>query len=239
MTDNLANTQHPELAEIYRKCFSECSKSLSDVLSSDVERPANPLLISPPAGYYDSHFKVMYFGKETNGWGKGSFDESKGVDWLLNEYHDFVNHEGGPRYSGQFWNAIKKLQESFFHLHPSACFTYNNIVKIGKAKGKGLPAEELLKWQKSWFQVIREEVRLLAPNLILFLTGPNYDKFLQGAFGPIEFSQVGARTTRQLSRVRAQGLPVNTFRTYHPNYLWRHDFYSYQKDIIEASRGQP
>lgn len=175
----------------------------------------------------------MYFGQEANGW-EGPFHKSKGVEHLLDIYDGFANNAGGPRYGGQFWNAVKELNRSFSKLHASPSFTYNNIVKIGKHESKGKPSEPLLRWQKAWFQVIREEIRILAPDLIVFFTGPHYDKFLQEAFGSVEFSQVGVRSIRQLSRVRAQGLPVNTFRTYHPNYLWRHNFYSYEKDIIAA-----
>jgi hypothetical protein len=226
---------YPELTDIYRKHFSECSRTINQIISSGAEPPTDPLLISPPLGYYDSDFKIMYFGQEVNCW-EGPFHESKGVDHLLEVYDRFANNGGGFRYGGQFWNALKQLNESFSKLHTSLSFTYNNIIKIGKHEAKGLPSEPLLIWQKTWFQVIREEVRILTPDLIVFFTGPDYDKFLQEAFGPIEFTQVGARSTRQLSRVRARGLPVNTFRTYHPNYLWRHDFCSYERDIIDASR---
>ena len=226
---------HPELTEIYRKHFSECSKTITQVISNVTEPAADPLLISPPTKYLDSDFKIMYFGQEANGWA-GSFHDSKGVDHLLDVYDKFANNVGGPAYGGPFWNAIKRLNQSFSKLHVLPAFTYNNIIKIGKHRAKGLPSEPLLRWQKTWFQVIREEVRILTPDLIVFFTGPRYDKFLQEAFGPLEFFQVGARGIRQLSRVRALGLPANTFRTYHPNYLWRHDFYSYEKDIIDASR---
>jgi hypothetical protein len=224
---------HPELTDIYRKHFSECSQTINQIVSSGAEQPANPLLISPPTKYFDSDFKIMYFGQETNQW-EGQFHDSKGVDHLLDVYDRFANGSpyGGP---GPFWNAVKQLNRSFSKSHASLAFTYNNIIKIGKHGSKGLPSEPLLSWQKTWFQVIREEVRILTPDLIVFFTGPDYDKFLQEAFGPIEFSQVGARSTKQLSRVRAQGLPVNTFRTCHPNYLWRHDFCSYKRDIIDAS----
>lgn len=179
---------HPELTDIYREHFSECSKTINGIISSGAEPPTNPLLISPPLGYYDSDFKIMYFGQETNCW-EGPFPDPKGVDHLLEVYDRFANNGGGFRYGGQFWNALKQFNESFSKLHTSPSFTYNNIIKIGKHGSKGLPSEPLLRWQKTWFQVVREEVRILTPDLIIFFIGPRYMRFLEEAFGPIEFSR--------------------------------------------------
>ena len=139
-------------------------------------------------------------------------------------------------HGGPFWNAIRQFNETFSESHTSVSFTYNNIIKIGKHEAKGLPSEPILRWQNRWFEVVREEVRVLAPDAVIFFTGPDYDKFIEEAFGSVEFCQIGPRSARQLTRVRARVLPVNTFRTYHPNYLWRNDFHAYKREIVSAIR---
>jgi len=99
-----------ELTDIYRTHFLECGKTVDQIASSGIQ-PTNPLLISPPKDYYKSDFKVMYFGQETNSWG-GLFDQSKGVDHLLDVYDRFANEGGAYRYGGAFWNAIKRLNHT-------------------------------------------------------------------------------------------------------------------------------
>jgi hypothetical protein len=62
------------------------------------------------------------------------------------------------------------------------------------------------------------------------MTGPNYDDMIERVFGPITMTPIGNYSQRELSRIKRRGLPEHTFRTYHPNYLWRFGL----PDVCEA-----
>lgn len=157
--------------------------------------PAHPLLIQPPANYGESTLKVMYVGQETNGYENeiGSLRKDQNtphsVETLLALYDNFTNAPGGFKYRGHFTNAVNSYQQAFSRIDPTATFTWNNVVKIGNAHDKGLPSETNLQWQDHWFDVIREEIRLLAPDVVLFFTGPRYDRFLRRVLPDVTFNR--------------------------------------------------
>lgn len=138
---------------------------------------ANPLLlhIKDEEKYKNADIKIMFFGQETNSW-NGELG-SKGMAELLNIYSDFLENT----YSSQFWNAVGDYVNSIKELNPnkSVEFVWNNILKIGKENGKGKPKQDLVDLQKKVFPVIREEVEILSPDLIIFFTGPYYDKYIK------------------------------------------------------------
>lgn len=206
-------------------------------LSADCETLANPLLIDVPKSYFDADCKVMIFGQETNGW-EGAFPHKKGVAHILKTYSDFYNSDHCYSYGGQFWNGVSKFRDAMAEkLRPSGktlSIVWNNLIKIGKAEGKGAPSEDALLWGDKWFDVISHEMEVLKPNIVVFFTGPNYDKYISRIFNGATFECIADRNERQLARVKSSMLPVDSIRTYHPNYLWRNDFYGYLNDIIGA-----
>jgi hypothetical protein len=113
---------------------------------------------------------------------------------------------------------------------------WNNLIKIGKANDKGSPSAAILSWEDRWFDVVSFEVEKLNPNLVIFFSGPNYDRFITRIFDDAEFQAINARPVRQLARVKSRQLPANSIRTYHPNYLWRNGFYEYLAEIVGAIR---
>ncbi|WP_395734598.1 hypothetical protein [Prosthecobacter sp.] len=220
-----------KLSNLYNEAMKKSFQTLDGLPSNADGGPANPQLIRVPDDYETSKLKVAYFGQETNGW-EGPFAETKGVDHLQQVYHDFVNIKSFE-YGGQYWNGVKSFQNAFLELDSSSRFTANNLVKIGKAWDRGSPPESVIDWQSHWFEVIREELKILKPDVIIFLSGPNYDRHIETIFGKVTFEAVNARPARELSRVVAEGLPRNSFRTYHPNYGYRNNFYPTQSDILD------
>jgi hypothetical protein len=219
------------LVPIYTRAFAQSVATSAGLPDSSAGGPANPLVILPPRQYASSALKVMYVGQETCGY-EQAFNNSKGVEHLLGVYDDFANKGGMRKHAKAFCNAIGKFNGAFSEIEPSTSFLWNNIIKIGKDWSKGAPPESVLTWQDHWFGVLREEMQILSPDVVIFFTGPNYDRFIEKAFGPFTAEPVGAKTTRQLARLVSEHLPVASFRTYHPNYLWRHGFYDYLKDIV-------
>lgn len=230
----ITNTLKITLAELYEKEMTNSLLNYQDVPGSEDGGPANPLLISPPEDYTSSTLKIMFFGKETNGY-EGSFKDSKGVDHLMRVYDAFANQSGAKKYGKHFWNAVRKFIAAFSKKNPSVTFTWNNIIKVGKDWSLGMPPESVMRWQENWFQVIRQEVQILKPDVVIFMCGPQYDKFIEKAFGSFAFVPVGNRPERQLGRILSGSLPPATFRTYHPNFLWRNGFYDYLSEIVSEA----
>lgn len=148
------------------------------------DRPAFPYMLCASEKYINSKHRVMLCGQETyDGWyGKESKDYNEDiinkttVDNLTKLYDSFVNQNCG--YGKSFWGFYKQIYNS----NPDVGFIANNIVKIGKRKGRGYDPD-VEKEARSCFPVFKEEVNILKPDLIIFLTGPNYDDKIEYNLG--------------------------------------------------------
>jgi len=217
--------------------------------------PTSPLLLDVPEAYFSAKVKVMYFGQETNGWAEEYWDDWHRDANITNEcsilrgayrkfYGDGIYGDGKCRnLHSPFWNGAKQLEVALRDHYRARRQTvrclWNNIVKVGLSGRKGRPSAEILEWQSPFFDVIRLEVSLLAPDIVVFFTGPKYDEFIRRVFPDARFEAARGRTERQLARVTAAGLPRAAVRTYHPGYLWRQGrqgFEEYLKEILNLLR---
>ncbi len=226
-----------KLEALYADAFSRSVGSVAVLSGLKDEYPTNPMLIDLPIDYTTADKKVMIFGQETNDWG-GKFPDPGGVFSLMEEYREFCIKGSNWNYGGHYWNGVHKfkkaIEKAYSRKGEKTSFIYNNIIKIGKAWDRGTPSELILKWSSHWFSVVKKEVELLGPNVVLFFTGPNYDIFISRAFGDFECEKISKRPVRRLARLVSPVLPKDTFRTYHPHYLWTDSFYDYLEDIMEA-----
>jgi hypothetical protein len=227
--------------ELRHRYQEEWNALLLNELTTDVggEEPTNPLLLDAPPDYFAANYRVMIFGQETNDW-EGVFPHNSGVDHILKTYRGFYTSGHCYAYGGQFWNGVSKLitalEEQPGPSGKNMAVIWNNLIKIGKANAKGNPGATILGWEDRWFDVVAFEVRELNPNLVIFFSGPNYDRFITRIFDDAEFEGINSRPARQLARVKSRQLPADSIRTYHPNYLWRHGFYEYLAEIVGAIR---
>jgi len=223
-----------ELNLLYQSKWELISKNLQEVLVSEsVVKPTNPLLlkIGDEHRYLKSDIRLMILGQETNDWG-GNFGGN--IEYIQSIYDEFFNTGRCFSYGGQFWNGIGRFLTLIKQKYPNKSieFVWNNVVKIGKSNAKGIPPHAMYKIEQELFSVLEREVDILKPNLILFLSGPNYDGFLRDQFPSISFEEIKGFATRQLTHVKIHQVDYS-FRTYHPNYLWRKGINNYFNAILE------
>jgi hypothetical protein len=94
--------------------------------------------------------------------------------------------------------------------------------------GTVVEVEKILAWQHG---TLREEIRILKPTHVVFLTGPRYDIVLQNEFEGLELLAVDERPCRPFARALHKDLPGYAIRTYHPSYLRRSGRWSWIEKI--------
>ena len=69
--------------------------------------------------------------------------------------------------------------------------------------------------------LLEREIAILAPDVVVFFTGPSYNGLLAATFPEAMLEAGSLSRAKPVSRVIHPALPAKTFRTYHPNYLQR------------------
>lgn len=223
------------LYELYQKKWEALSQKLNEIIFDNnlSQKPTNPLIVSlDEMLYVESDIKVLIFGQETNDWEK-NFNGN--LEHSLDTYDSFYNSGECYSYGGHFWNGYKNFLQSLSHRFTKEriAAVWNNVIKIG-ASGRDLnrPLPHIYDIELQYFNIIEDEIRILNPDIILFLSGPNYDNEIRNALPGIKFNKlVDEFSEREISKLTFRTYK-NMYRTYHPNYLYRHGISQYFNAII-------
>ena len=234
------DTINQKLIDLYSSYWSAL-KSQSSEFDGCKIKPACPLLLQVDKDkFYSADLRIMYCGQETKGWGSL---ESSSMGERLERYRNYFLEEGYIRESGRsvFWKAVKRFQKHFRHdlEGKNIVNIWNNISKIGLKERRGM-TDEVRKLERAYFPVFRQELEILQPDIIIFMTGPNRDKDIRFHFPSLKIEPTGtSQTKRQLAILNSPEFPNLTFRTYHPNYFggFNQAMDDTKKMLTKASRG--
>jgi hypothetical protein len=184
-----------------------------------------PFFAAVHPDFEKSSVRLVVVGKETNGWANEMRSEllasssQQAVKSLMEQYQEF---ELGRRYSGKasFWVPIHELYRQLDPGGPELGFVSLNVTKVEKGGAAPNAAIRDLQFQT---RMLAEEIKLLDPHLVVFHTGPYYEKWLSGWFPDLV-----VKGDEWLATLSGGGLPVNSYRTYHPRYL---NYKSRRKEI--------
>jgi hypothetical protein len=202
------------------------------------DKPANPFLIKvDEEAYESSDIKVMIFGQETFGW-CGGFGKS--ICYCMTAYEDYFTKLGYKTNKPNFFEGVDFFKDALNKACPNKKIYYiwNNISKVGRYEAKGVtPAIRAL--ERTTFPVIREEMEILKPDIVIFLSG-NREHDILFSFPDAKFSPLGVKLPSKsgnkqfepVYQVTSSLLPKNSIRLYHPSYYGGFNMVKY--DAIKA-----
>lgn len=199
--------------------INEMLQSFNEDDPEDLENLAtHPLLIKTDDEYAKADLKVMFFGQETNEW-NGVFEEYADLESVLAVYEDFYLKRGYEQYGKPFWNFIRNLKST--QSTKKIGYIWNNVLKIGKSES-GTPQQGLINYTIDYFNVIPQEIEILKPNVLLFLSGHTYDDHIRKTIGNFSIVPIDGFSTNELCILKFDNITVDlAIRTYHPGYLQR------------------
>lgn len=187
--------------------------------ASSNSKATNPFFITGSDAYQFASNRIMIFGQETNTWcnefGHNS-EYSKSLVKSIEVYREFYLENGIAKYRGPFWNEFKRIKREIGDSQNTA-FLWNNINKIGRIGKGNIP--ELNDIQFQYLQIVRDEIKLLKPNIMVFLTGPVYDNFIKKNIGEFEQKEI-FDSTWEITFKDESLKSIKSFKTYHPNSLY-------------------
>jgi len=245
------NTINEQLKELYITKFSEGTPCFLQQLrekrrlDNKKERPAYPLLLKiNEENYHNADLRIMTFGQETNSWEHEVNSElipiDQSIDFIeetvvtfMDHYNRFLNDKLTKKgKKSPFWNAhskiLKKLKNSKVEI------VWNNIYKIGnKSKNHNKPHSNIRQMENASFDVISKEIEILKPDVLIFFTGPNYEKRVNKKFQINKMIEVSSDISKsELAKFFLEN-GILSYRTYHPNYLQRKKKMDYLKLITD------
>lgn len=205
-----------------RQAYAEAVPTLERI-SATHEGVSGPLLISVPSGYERAEVRLMIVGQQTNGWPSITV----GLGELLRTYRDF---DLGRSYTASpFWQASHQLFGGVNPEGPERAFLWSNLVRVDQHCERPKPEiEEAV----SKLGLLSVELQLLKPDAVVFFTGPHYDERLCRTFAGIAYRELAP----DVDRLEHPDLPVKSFRTYHPRYLWQAKKRAALEAIVRAIR---
>lgn len=219
-----------KLEILYKKYwddFIQKAKSLNSNISNEKLQVANPLLIKVnEEEYMNSDIKVMIYGQETFGW----HELDTPIKDEMCKYESFINNKPWKmKTKSSFWKAFKFFKDELSNSFPDKkiSFLWNNISKIGRKKSKGV-SDEIRALERVSFPVVLEEIKILIPDIVIFLTG-NRNRDIKFHFEDVKFescvinstlkSKKGNMEFKPVSKVTSQFLPQKSVKLYHPSFF--------------------
>lgn len=188
-----------------------------------------PFLIKVIDDYESAEPRIAIVGQETYGWmglQLSSFLESRGIDDALDEYEKF--DFGASWYASPFWKRFREVGRRLLGArYTTRAVAWMNLFKFNHDVDESnvcpmVYSPHLASVLRFQSDIFSKEVHQLAPRVLIFFTGPIYDQIINRFYPGCRFEPLGGYNERQVARVRHDGLPELTFRTYHPGYIDRH-----------------
>ena len=185
-----------------------------------------PLLMNIFAEYTQMPVKVLFVGQETHGW--DHLSKQLTVEMLQRMYASFdlgkhADYGDGkkPRYlRSPFWNFCRSC---FYQLNQDSGvekktngFLWTNISKFDSSSTT--PHADLQERNRFGFELFKQELSIIQPDVVVFLTGTKYDYWLDQLFTLERESELDNGLLTMLHDSTGL-LPRLSFQTKHPRTL--------------------
>jgi hypothetical protein len=235
MTADILNTQ---LLKLYQKYTDSI---YAETWESNVSAP---LLMHVFDEYCAMENKILFVGQETHSWGQMNLKPSPAD--LLKKYREFNLGKSADYGDGKpfrylrspFWNFNRNVfyQGNWKNsevTNKTNGFLWTNISKFDC--NSTTPSEVLQDRNEAGFELLKSEIAILKPDVVVFLTGSKYDHRINNVFNPVRETILPDGYLYQLSTADGS-LPPRTFQTKHPRTLLgsrRNKMANRYKDVVE------
>jgi hypothetical protein len=216
-----AESLNAQLAEIYQTYTQSIyAKEWEDNVSA-------PLLMHVFDDYVTMDQKILFVGQETHSWGQMKDETSvqllqaKYQGFNLGKSADYGDKKPFRYLRSPFWNFNRSVFHGCNFANPSVTrntngFLWTNISKFDC--NSTTPSPTLQESNLEGFELLKAEIAILKPDVVVFLTGSKYDGRIDAVFNPMRETILPDGYLYQLSTTDGS-LPVRTFQIKHPRTL--------------------
>lgn len=229
------NSAYEMYHEWKTKIFEPYKQTQNETQYSDI------FCLGVTSDYDERKNTIMIIGQEPNNY--GYYDDGSTLESLIEwpqKYMDrqLLGEENGKKNnSSPFWKLFREYYKQGFNV------VWNNLDKVHKyvnEKTTALSEEEEISFNAGFGQgnksLLLQEIELIRPDVIVFITGPNYNVSMASSLGidrdilVRNYAPSSDRFITNISDIVQLGVP--TYWTYHPKYLnMKHSI----REVVETS----
>jgi hypothetical protein len=150
-------------------------------------------LVSPSSSYEKAEFRILLVGLEGNGWVRVSKWPDKGATGRVKSLMDVFDQSalGGETVRDDYPQPLSELLNEIRTVHNNTEFVLSSAWSFKNYLGpRNPPRVGLLFALQVSSRLMLDEIRILEPNMIVFLTGANFDGRLKTVCPKMEISPV-------------------------------------------------
>jgi hypothetical protein len=243
--------------------YDRMLKSIDILSSIGPENLSCPHLACLPVDWAKKRRKIVVIGQETCGWG---FEEAcpadknvhhqvstlleaslraNAVSLLIETYGKFDLAASIPKLtSTPFWRMHRLISDKLCEGDHRSVMWLNVVAVDYCAQGR---SSNSMWWNLNWDQVktvsewqkgrLREEIKTLSPDVVIFMSGPSYDYYLKAEFCDFEKDEASTEFEKlKLARITDSKsiLPNSSYRLYHPGYINRSGNWRVLEDFVSS-----
>jgi len=246
---------HVELKNLYEQYREEKAPALvADIVELskqvDIGIVSPPLLLKPFPEYEKNRLRIAIVAQCTFGW-SWSNEEGLYPEWIykpINSFGDFAVDEDSITHlmigyelfkfserqsnnrNSPFWRFYRTILEGL-NIPKQEAGIWTNLfrVDVGGELPDGAILASVLKFQEG---LLRKELTILNPHIVIFTTYWGYDSIIEKEFGVVRKYEIDGIEEQVLCRLEIPNQSFNAFRTYHPNYLQRSQNFDTVTDML-------
>jgi hypothetical protein len=194
-----------------RNIYQPYLQFLKKEFTAEAKHVSLPLFMQIDSSYLQSRFKILFVGKELEEWfGNISKEEMFNVESLMNIYKDY---ETAGRNDSPFWRFINDINDEVNGTGQTG-YMWTTISKFNFHKNT--PPPVIQQRNDSGFELLREEIEILQPDMVFFFTGFSYDEQLKHVFPGIGYEMIQKNV---MYKINHDALPDNSLILLHPKAL--------------------
>lgn len=238
LTKQLANLYEPKWKELKPQLDAQAIKVQAPFMLGVALEHNNQGGYVDESWWTDADLKVMVFGQEPLNWPMPILDDGSQVqsDDFVELYQRFYsdnykgqyfltdsdNHLAKNKFFSMGFNGIMSGIKDFVlgeqYSDKKVAYLWNNISKLSVGGRKGVDSG-IHNLEKEYFHVIPQEIEILKPDVLIFLTGPGQNKYygyirenftVNGSPKPLAGNDVDA-----VAKLDIEGISL-AYKTYHP-----------------------
>ena len=220
-----------KINEQLKKLYGSNELGLKEISSAN--RLNGPLLMQCDEDlYFKANKKILIIGQECPMGDEVWVDVEYCMNWNSDEKSNSIFWQGAHAFNNMFNNELSGTR----------CFMWTNVSKFSAYDGKPLGNEDDFRFCVDNFNVLKEEIKIIEPDIVIFFSGYKYDDKIKQQFeeGDLEFTEINERyEQRELAKIfsRTNSLPQHTYRTYHPRYLRQSKQWHFISEIVAQIEG--